>query len=46
MTLLTVTLNLNGYLSERMLKYCKENCIKEKDLIVQCLQHCESKNYF
>jgi len=46
MTLVTVTLNLNEYLSERMLKYCEENYIKEEDLIVQCLQHCKSKNYF
>jgi hypothetical protein len=46
MVLAVVTLNLNGYLSDRMLKYCKENNIKEEDLIVRCLQHCESKNYF
>ena len=34
MTLVTVSLNLNGFLSERMLKYYEENCIKEEDLIV------------
>lgn len=46
MVLVDVRLELNGHLNERMLKYCKENHIKEEDLIVKCLQHCESKNYF
>lgn len=46
MVLVTLTLDMNGFLSERMLKFCKENNIKEEDLIVKCLQHCESTNYF
>lgn len=46
MVLVTLTLNLNGYLSDRMLKHCKKNHIKEEELIVRCLQHCESENYF